>query len=164
MECCRRPDRTTADRTETHGTHRQRTYGSLSENAPSSISSLSFGSIIFSRCPHRNDQTVSRTGFGNGSGDLSTVSENFWARKKRLIYQSLFSLSVFFSFCKNKLLYDDSKIIFRKAKDSKAFSSCCLLKFTMSSVKIQFSEGKKLAIFAPKKPRFFRSKPQHIVV
>ena len=29
-------------------------------------------------------------GFGSGSGGLSAVSENFWARKKRLIYQSLF--------------------------------------------------------------------------
>ena len=28
--------------------------------------------------------------FGSGSGGLSAVSENFWARKKRLIYQSLF--------------------------------------------------------------------------
>ena len=90
MECCRRPDRTTADRTETHGTHQQGASGSFSADASSSVSSLPFGSIIFSRCPRRNNQTVSHTGFGSGSGGLSAVSENFWARKKRLIYQSLF--------------------------------------------------------------------------
>ena len=36
------------------------------------------------------EKTFSHTGFGNGSRGLSAVSENFWARKKRLIYQSLF--------------------------------------------------------------------------
>ena len=69
----------TASRTETHGTHGQGTSGNFSADAPPSFSSLSFGSIIFSMYPCRTDQTVSRTGFGNRSGGLSAVSENFLA-------------------------------------------------------------------------------------
>ena len=54
------------------------------------FSSLFLTAVVLARFYHRNHETLSVTGFGNGSRGLSAVSENFWARKKRLIYQSLF--------------------------------------------------------------------------
>lgn len=49
-------------------------------------------------------------------------------------------------------------------KDSKDFLPAVLRKFSMSSVQRSFFNGKKRAVFAPKNPRFFTFKPQHLVV
>jgi len=54
------------------------------------FSSLFLTAVVLARFYHRNHKTLPVTGFGNGSGSLSVISESVFHRKKQLITAAFF--------------------------------------------------------------------------